>query len=107
MMVDTYLALLRDTNTMRNELEASAYVMSLRGLNPEVRLASSLLGTIQAPVHFLWGEEDPFGGEAIARALAAQIPNATLEMVPAGGHAVWIDDLDLASEVARAFLGGA
>jgi pimeloyl-ACP methyl ester carboxylesterase len=105
-MVETFMALLRDTDTMRNELKAGPRIMTpLRGINDSILLPASLLASIKTPTYFLWGEGDPFGGADIARPFVAQIPTAELELMP-GGHAVWIDDPEYAAKVVRSFLAG-
>lgn len=105
-LLDWFLALLRDTDTMRNELRAGPrIVLPLRGMNDRVLLPMSLLAKIHTPVHFLWGEEDPLGGPEIARAFVEHLPNAGLELLPGAGHAVWIDDPDHAAATTRRFLG--
>ena len=105
-MMDTYLSLLRDTHTMRNELKAGPHTFRLRGFNKSVFLSESLLGTIHTPTYFLWGEDDPMGDAEIARQFVSNIPGAELEMMPDAGHAVWIDDADHAAATTRRFLGG-
>ncbi len=91
-LVTAYTSLLRDTDTMRNDIEIGRWNMSWKGLNDDIVLSDELLSRIQAPVHLLWGANDPFGGPDVARAFAARIPTATLEVMPNAGHAVWIDD---------------
>jgi 2-hydroxy-6-oxonona-2,4-dienedioate hydrolase len=104
-VVGCYLALLRHTDTMRNELRAGPrLIFPFRGLDKRVLLPAELLGRIHAPVYFLWGEEDPFGGADLARRFVKQLPNAELELLPAAGHAVWIDDPDHAAATTRGFL---
>ena len=103
--LDWFLSLLRDTDTMRNELRAGPRIMSpIRGWNDRILLPASLLARIQAPVYFLWGEEDPFGGADIAREFVKHIPNAELELMPGAGHAVWMDDAEHAAAATRKFL---
>jgi 2-hydroxy-6-oxonona-2,4-dienedioate hydrolase len=104
-VIDCYLALLRHTDTMRNELAVSRWAMRpLKGLDDRIHLRSSLLASIQTPVYFLWGEEDPFGGADIAREFVKHLPNAELELLPGAGHAVWVDDPDHAAKVIEDFL---
>lgn len=89
-----YLALLRDTDTMRNEMAAPRAIMNWYGkLHPHL-LADDLLASIATPTLFLWGENDPFGGEEVARRLVDLMPNADLEMLAGAGHAPWLDELD-------------
>ena len=102
--LDWYVALLRETRTMRNEFAASPQLISpIHGLNERVLLPARLLADIRSPVHFLWGEDDPNGGADIARQFVGQLPNAELELMAGVGHAPWIDDPDHAAAVARTF----
>jgi pimeloyl-ACP methyl ester carboxylesterase len=102
-MVDWYLALLRDTDTMRNELSAGPR-FPLRAMDDRLLLPASLLAGIHTPVRFLWGEEDPFGGADIAQQFVELLPDAELELLPGAGHAVWIDDPDHAATTTNRFL---
>lgn len=102
--VSTYLALLRHTDTMRNELAMGrALVSPLRGLTG-VRLDDAVLARVTAPTLFVWGGRDPFGGESTAREVVRRIPNATLEVLPNAGHAPWLDDLDACVRATASFL---
>ncbi len=89
---DWFLSLLRDTETMRNEIKAAPRVVFLRAMNDRLLLPASLLAGIHTSVRFLWGEEDPFGTPDIARQFVEQLPQAELEFMPGAGHAVWMDD---------------
>ena len=103
-LVASYTSLVRDTDTMRNELEISRWNLTWKGLNDDLILSDELLSKIEAPVYLLWGEDDPFGPPEAARAFAGRIPTATLELVPDAGHAVWIDDPDHVADVMTRFL---
>lgn len=63
-------------------------------------------GRDRARGHFVWGENDPFGGPATGRALLNSLPNATLEVLPAAGHAPWLDDLEHCVAAVRRHLTG-
>ncbi len=100
-----FLSLLRDTTTMRNELDAGpAIVRPLRGINRDLLLADELLARITAPVLVLWGEDDPLGGPTIAEDFVARLPAGSLELIPRAGHAVWMDDPDHIATRILAFL---
>jgi pimeloyl-ACP methyl ester carboxylesterase len=86
-LIDCYVALLRHTDTMRNELEIGRWTMDWKGLNEDVVLSPHLLSKIETPIYFLWGQEDPFGPTEAGRSFVEQIPNAELELFPGGGHA--------------------
>jgi pimeloyl-ACP methyl ester carboxylesterase len=104
-VLDCYLALLRDTDTMRNELRAGPRLIGpLRGMDEQALLPANLLARIDTPVYFLWGANDPLGGADIARRFTARLANAELELVPEAGHAVWIDDPGHASSTTHRFL---
>jgi len=104
-MVDWYHALLRDTPTVRQELAATAKLLSpTGGLDPGLTLGPELLGRIEAPTFFLWGDGDPFGGAEVAQALVADVPGAELELLPGAGHAVWMDDAGHVANATRRFL---
>ena len=105
--VDWFGALLRHTNTMRNDIDASPIFHGLRGVNDSILLDDELLGRIRAPVRFVWGAEDPFGGADVADRFVAKVPGAQLELIPGGGHAVWLDDPDGVAEGTQRFLAAA
>jgi pimeloyl-ACP methyl ester carboxylesterase len=92
--LETYLALLRGTDTLRNELAMGRALLSpIRG-RPGLALSDEVLASVDSPTHFIWGERDPFGGPDVARRVVDRMPNATLEIVPGAGHAPWLDELD-------------
>lgn len=92
--IDAYLALLRHTDTMRNEFApARALISPLRGLG-RLHLTDEQLSRITCPALFIWGGRDLFGGTAYAQRLGARIPNAELALMPDAGHSPWLDDVD-------------
>jgi pimeloyl-ACP methyl ester carboxylesterase len=104
-MIDTFVALLRHTDTMGNELKAGPrLIRPIAGFDERILLSPELLGRIETPTLFLWGDEDPMGGAAIARPFAAQLPRAELELMGGAGHAVWIDDPDHVAKAVTTFL---
>lgn len=102
-LIDTFVSLLRDTDTMRNELAAGPRIMTFfGGINESVLIGADVLGNISNPMLFIWGEDDPQGGADAARRFVAQVPGAELEMM-AGGHAPWLDDPDKVATSVRDF----
>lgn len=99
-----FLELLRETDTMLNELRDMPPLMSpLKGLNDSMLLSDATLAAVTMPTLMVWGRSDPMGGESVARAFAARLPTATLDLVE-GGHAVWMDDPDGIGARVAAFL---
>jgi pimeloyl-ACP methyl ester carboxylesterase len=58
---------------------------------PENVLTDEELRSIAAPVLFIWGQDDVYGGPEIGRRAAALMPDARLEVMP-GNHAPFLDD---------------
>ena len=105
--VDWFRAQLNHTDTLRNDIDASPPIpimQRVRGVHDSILLSDEVLGRIRAPMYFLWGAEDLFGGEAVATDFVARIAGAELEVMRGAGHAVWLDDPDRAAEATRQFL---
>jgi 2-hydroxy-6-oxonona-2,4-dienedioate hydrolase len=100
--LDWYLALQRHTDTVRNDGELIGQVVPQRSA---VTLSDDLLRAARVPTLFWWGIDDTFGGEGVARHLAAVMPDAELTMVPDAGHLPWLDDPEGAARATVAFLG--
>ena len=102
--LDTYLALLRHTDTRRNEFApARALISPFRGL-ARLELSDDILSRVRCPTLFIWGERDVFGGPEAARRLVARIPGAELDLMPGAGHSPWLDDVEHCATSATAFL---
>ena len=100
--IDWFHSVVRDTDTMPNELDSLPPITSVRvGLNSDLLLDAGLLGSIEVPVSFLWGADDPMGTPDSAAAFVAQIPGARLDVLAGAGHAPWIDDVDHSADFAR------
>lgn len=104
--LDWYVALQRHTDTMEHEATMIAGAGGPLGFDPSLTIPDDVLTRVTAPTHFLWGEDDAFGGREVAERLVAKMPAATLEMLPAAGHLPWIDDPDHAARVVMDHLLG-
>ena len=102
-MIAWSIAVMKHTETLRSETLNNPFI-SLRGLNPEVLLTDEELARLRSPVLLLWGEEDTNAGEPEAKAFAARLPDATLEIVREAGHAPWIDQLNFCADRTRSFM---
>ncbi len=104
-MIDWFLSVQRDTDTMANDLRSSPKIITpLRGLNQRMLHTDELLSRVTMRSLFLWGDEDPNGGVLVANEFVARLPNAQLEVIAQAGHAPWIDELALCADRTRAFL---
>ena len=90
---------------MANDLRSSPKIITpIRGLNERMLHTDETVAKLTMPTLFLWGDEDPNGGELVAKEFVARLPDAQLRIIPQAGHAPWIDELDLCAERTRAFL---
>lgn len=102
-ILEGYAALLKHTDTLRNEMALGTAFFSVRGING-LALPDEMLAEIKTPILFFWGTNDHNGGAEKAHELVARIPNAELELLAGGGHASWLDDLERAAEATTDFL---
>lgn len=89
---DWYLALQQFTDTMRNDGAMIGQFVSLRGFDPADYIPDAVFAGVLAPTLFLWGADDGFGGEDVAKDVTSRMPHADLVMLPDSGHLPWLDD---------------
>jgi pimeloyl-ACP methyl ester carboxylesterase len=100
---DWYLALAKHTDTMRTDGEGIGAAVPMW---QDLWLTDDLLAKIGTPTLFVWGADDTFGGEDVARRLVAAMPDAKLEMLPDAGHLPWLDDAETVATAIDGFLAG-
>lgn len=106
-MVRWFHSLLRDTDTMRNELMAApAIIHPLRGMNHDILHTDVLLAAVRPRVQLLWGDADPFGDVGVARDFARRFNDSELSVCAGSGHAPWIDDPESVAQAVATFIGG-
>jgi pimeloyl-ACP methyl ester carboxylesterase len=86
--LDWYLALQRYTQTMKNDGAMIGSIVS-RGRMPTI--SDSTLAAVTAPTLFLWGCDDGFGDEEVAKGMVARMRDPELLMIPDSGHLPWLD----------------
>jgi 2-hydroxy-6-oxonona-2,4-dienedioate hydrolase len=105
--IDAYAALLRWTPTLRNDRRLGGLFFSATGMDERIVLPAADRARIHQPVRWLWGANDAFGGERIARSFVEPFPDVTLEVAPGVGHAPWVDDLPRSVDFVRRALAPA
>ena len=100
-----YTALMTSTDTNVNDGELIGKGATVRGFVDEFTLVPTL-PKVEQPTLFLWGADDGFGGEDVARATVALMPNAELEMIEDAGHLPWLDAPQLIGTKTASFLAG-
>ena len=103
-MMDWYIQLMNNTDTMHNELSVIQHAASWRGFRPENTFGAEFLSRIPHPTLFLWGEDDGFGGLDVAKKAVAAMPNAALQSFPDQGHLPWLDDPETNAHIVGEFL---
>jgi pimeloyl-ACP methyl ester carboxylesterase len=64
-------------------------LVSPSGWRRRSRMRPDELRRLGMPTLVVWGERDPVGGVAVARAVTGLIPDARLEVLPTG-HGPWL-----------------
>ena len=101
---DWYAELQRHTDTMKNDGDMIGRFASVRGFDPALTITDDVLGSVETPTLFLWGADDGFGREDVARDVVGRIPNAELVMLPDAGHLPWLDNPSFAARATESFL---
>lgn len=101
-----YAELHRHTHTMKNDFAMIGEGLVGDGFEPSLTLTAATLGAVRTPTLFLWGADDGFGGEDVARATVSLMPAAQLEMIAGFGHLPWLDDAGLMAKRTGEFLAG-
>jgi len=102
--IEAYAALLRWTPTLRNDRDLGRLFFSATCMDDRIVLPDRDRARIRQPVRWLWGANDAFAGEGIARHFVEPFPDVRLEIAPGLGHAPWIDDLATSVAFVRAAL---
>lgn len=103
---DWYFALMDLTATAANEQAMMADGASWRGFDPSLELSPAQLAAVTTPTHFVWGEDDAFGGREVGDRTVAAMPSATIEYWPRSGHLPWLDDPARAARAVVRHLAG-
>ncbi len=90
--VEWHGALTRDTDWGRNERAMVRCIVDRHGFIDGLVPRAADLARMSPPVLMVVGTEDPVGDTSIWRRFVAGLPAAELEVVPDGGHLVWLDD---------------
>lgn len=92
--VNWRVAMVRDTDSMRNERAMIRSVVDWRNdsFRPGVTFEDAELAEIKQPTLHVYGSEDPVGSVEIWRRFVSLLPHAELRVVENGGHLVWFDD---------------
>jgi pimeloyl-ACP methyl ester carboxylesterase len=103
---DWHVALIRNTDTMRNERAMIRdAVIGGGGWRPGLTFEPAELAAMRQPLLYVIGTADPEGTVDYAKRVVGMLPNADLHVLPDGGHMPWLDDAAHVGNAIRTFLG--
>jgi len=102
--IDWWIALGRDTETMRNERESIRNAATWRGLPRDLLFTDESIQSLEHPMYFYWGADEPFALSSYAANLANGMQHAAIDVVPNAGHIPWFHDRENAAERVRSFM---
>lgn len=102
-LLDSLVAGARDPVATRANLAELRALISARGFRSRTRLTREELRRLAVPTLMIWGVHDPVVPLMQARAVAAEIPHARLEELPAG-HVPQLGNPDRVAALLEAFV---
>jgi pimeloyl-ACP methyl ester carboxylesterase len=104
--LDWHVALIRNTDTMRDERAMIRDVVIRGGTwRPGLTFEPAELAAIRQPLLYVIGTADPEGTVDYAKRVVGMLPDAELRVLPDGGHMLWLDDAAYVGNAIRTFLG--
>jgi pimeloyl-ACP methyl ester carboxylesterase len=102
-LIDALVAAGRDPTAAAANLAELRAVISPLGFRRSARIHTDELSRLTVPMLLIWGDHDPVGAVEAARATAAAVPDAQLEVLPAG-HVPHLGHPQRVSELLAAFV---
>lgn len=101
--VEALVAAGNDAVASRVDLHETRALLTPFGFRRAAQFKTDELAQLPSPTLVLWGEQDPIGRIAAAKTVAQAIPNAELELLPAG-HMPWLAAPDRTAELVSNFV---
>jgi len=102
-LIESMVAAGRDPIASAADLAEVRAISSSFGFRRSARVHPDELRRLTVPTLLLWGDHDPVGAVEVARATARLVPNAQLEVLPAG-HVPWLGNPERVSELVSRFV---
>lgn len=96
-LLDAIVAAGSDPIASATNLAEMRALMSPLRFRPAMRVRPEELRLLAVPTLVVWGDRDPVGDVAVAQAAVDLIPDAQLEVLPAG-HVPWLGHPDRVAE---------
>jgi pimeloyl-ACP methyl ester carboxylesterase len=101
--IEALLAAGRDPVAAQVNLKELGAAISPFGFRRALRVQSDELRHVATPTLLVWGDHEPVGSVKVAAAIRDLIPNARLEVLPAG-HAPWLGNPRRTAELVSGFV---
>jgi pimeloyl-ACP methyl ester carboxylesterase len=102
-LIESLVAAARDPIASAANLAELRAVISPFGFRPSARIEPDELRRLSVPTLLIWGEHDPVGTVEAARTTARLVPQAQLEVLPAG-HVPYLGHPERVSELLSTFV---
>lgn len=79
-------------------------ILNTRGFRRQLMLRDEM-AMLDVPTLFAWGDSDAFAPPSSGRALAARMPDASIEVLPDAGHLPWLDQPEAVAVSLNSFFG--
>jgi pimeloyl-ACP methyl ester carboxylesterase len=105
-LIEWIVALLRDTDTARNDRAWLPSLLGWRGAKPGLAFDDEEVAAIRKPVLYVHGTADWRGTAQVAARTTALLPGSRTLAIDDGGHIPWLDDPVGIGRAVAAFLAG-
>jgi pimeloyl-ACP methyl ester carboxylesterase len=102
-LVESLVAAGRDPIASAATLAEYRALLSPFGFRPSMRVDAESLRSLTVPTLVIWGDHDPTGSVEAARRTTSLIPDARLEVLPAG-HVTWLGHARRVAELLSGFV---
>ena len=102
-LLDSLIAGARDPVASRANLAELRALIARGSIRPGIRLSHEELRQLSVPTLMIWGDRDPVVPLDQARSVAAEMPHARLEVLPAG-HAPQLGQPDRVAALLEEFV---
>ena len=102
-LIESLVAAARDPIASAVNLAELRAVITPFGFRSSARIAPDVLRRLNVSTLLIWGDHDPVGSAEVARATAQLMPQAQLELLPAG-HVPYLGHPDHVSELVSTFV---
>jgi pimeloyl-ACP methyl ester carboxylesterase len=102
-LIESLVAAGKDPIALAVNLAELRAAISSFGFRRPVRVHPDELRRLTAPTLVIWGDHDPVGAVKVAQETARLVPEAQLEVLPAG-HVLYLENPERASELLSRFV---